>query len=421
MVDSLAAVALLLGLLFSAAARAENFEQYCNLQDFAAPARQTIVVLDDAILYAETGDQPDSRNAQWRRFLGSLVLSEQSAIEQVFQPRERVTVAVARRDGAGLRPVFAGCLPFYSADEKKRIRKSAGYTDSLHTFFGTGPVADADKAMRLLRIRFAAAMHDALQPALLSSSAAQRGSVDLGNNGFITSLKGSTLVNFSFGVPRIIFVSDMTRFLGGFPSDRAKARALALRKAQAADLNLKGAEVYIVGASANARAKDALEMFFLASHGELGGMVPSPALPQFAPAPVRVAYYQGLIQYPDNRFPIRLRLATDQNGTSVNSWVSVQTSKEQFSPLRGVLTCQPDRPCAFTGDDVFAQIWNVNRGVSNDPYFDQSLPFAGARTFGFSLNGTTVKGAISDTLLHFKGTKTSRLEFTASRQPNARF
>ncbi|HKO20808.1 MAG TPA: hypothetical protein VJU82_18180, partial [Acidobacteriaceae bacterium] len=204
-----AAGAVVLGLWLASPLRAENFEQYCNLADFAAPARQTIVVLDDALLYPETGDKPDKRNAQWRRFLGNLLLSDQSTMEQTFQPRERVTVAIARRDGAGLRPVFAGCLPFYSAEEKRKIKKSAGSMESVHEFFGTGPMADAKKAMDLYRIRFASALHDALQPALLSPTAAPRGGGDLGNNGFVTSLKGGTLVNFAYGIPRILIASDM--------------------------------------------------------------------------------------------------------------------------------------------------------------------------------------------------------------------
>jgi hypothetical protein len=412
--------ALLLGVCLVSPAKAENFEQYCSITDFASPVRQTIVVLDDALLYPEGGEQPDKRNVQWRHFLGNLVLSEQSTMEQTFLPRERVTVAIARRDGAGLRPVFAGCLPFYSADEKRKIKGSAGNMDSLHEFFGTGPIADAKKGMNLYRIRFASALRDALQPTLLSPPAAPRGGGDLGNNGFVNSLKGGSLVNFAYGIPRILLVSDMARFLGGFPADRPKARALALKKAQSADLNFRGAEIYVVGASANAVARDALEMFFLASHGELLSIGPVTAIPQFAPAPAHVACYQGLVQYPDNRFPIRLRLATDENGTSVNSWISVQTSREQFNPVHGVLTCPPNRSCLFTGDDVFAQAWNANRGTSNDPLFDQNLPFAGARSLKFSLTGSTINGSISDTLLHFKGVRASRLEFTASRQSNGR-
>lgn len=411
---------LLVALAVAFPAMAENFEQYCSVPDFTAPVRQTIVVLDDALLYPEAGDQTDKRNAQWRRFLGNLVLSEQSTMEQTFQPRERVTVAIARRDGAGLRPVFAGCLPFYSADEKKKVKQSAGSMDSVHEFFGTGPLADAKKAMNLYRIRFATALHDALQPVLLSPQSAPRGGGDLGNNGFVTSLKGGALVNFAYGIPRIVLVSDMTRLLGGFPADRAKARALALKKAQTADLNFRGAEIYVVGASANSVARDALEMFFLASHGELVSIGPVTAIPQFAPAPVHVACYQGLVQYPDNRFPLRLRFATDENGTAVNSWISMQVDREQFNPVHGVLTCPPNRGCLFTGDDVFAQVWNVNRGISSNPVFDQSLPFAGARSLKFSLTGSSIGGSISDSLLHFKGLHGSRLEFTAARQPNAR-
>jgi hypothetical protein len=420
MTRRLAAAALLIGLGVSGTARAESFDQYCNLQDFAVPQRQTIIVLDDALLYGEPNEQPDKRNDLWRRFLGNLVLSATASMAQNFQPRERVTVAIARRDGAGLKPVFAGCLPFYSDDEKKKIKQAAGRMNGLHEFFGWGPIRDADKAMDLYRIRFVAALHDALQPAFLSPSNTSRGGADLGSNGFIASLKGGALLNLAHGIPRVVLVSDMARFLGGFPADRAKARALALKKAAAADLNLRGAELYVVGASANRMAHDALEMFFLASHGELAGIGPVTASPQFAPAPARVACYQGLAQYPGDRYPIKLRLSTDDNGAAVNSWIAVQQTREQFSPVHGVLTCQPNQACIFTGDDVFAQVWNANRSASADPVFDQDMPFGGARTLKFSLGGNSIRGTISDTVLRFQGVRDAKLEFNASRQPKVR-
>ena len=400
-------------------ARAQDFDQYCGLQGFAQPVRQTLIVLDENQLYAETGDQPDQRNAQWRHSLGSLLLTDEGTLEQSFLPRERISVVIARRDGTGLRQAFTGCLPLYSADEKRKISQGAGRMQSVNTFFGMGPIADAKKDMDLFRIRFGDSIKAALQPAVLSAPNLSRYSGTLETNNFVSSLKQGALVNFSYGIPRIFIFSDMSRFLAGFPVDRSKARQVGLDAGRRADIDLKDAEVYVVGLSPNPVARDALQPFFLASHGELVGAGSS--IPSLAAPPAHVVFYQGLIRYPDNQFPIRIRLATDQNGTAVNSWLSVQTSREQYDPIHGVVTCQQNGNCMFTGDDVFAQVWNVSRTAGSDPSFDQALPFAGARTLTFVESGNTVAGAISDTLVRFQGVKGAKLEFSALRQPNARF
>jgi hypothetical protein len=402
-------------------AHADNFEQYCGLPDLSVPLRQTVILIDELHVYPEVGKQPDQRNLVWRKFLGNLLLSDENTLEQNFLPRERVTIALAKRDGTGVRTIFVGCLPFYSADEKKALAQSAGSMQYVNNFFGTGPLANVKRDIDLFRIRMGDAISAGLQPSMLSSANIPHSGGDLAANGFVTSLKQGALVNLTYGIPRFIIFSDMSRYLENFPSERTKVCALALEKAKNADLDFKNAEVYVVGLTGNAIARNALGMFFLASHGELISTGAATSMPTFQSPPSHVVYYQGLIQYPDNRFPIRIRLATDQNGTVVNSWLSVKTSKEQFSPIHGVVTCQSNGSCIFTGDDVFAQIWNVSRNAGTEPLFDPSLPFAGARSLNFVESGTTVTGSISDTLLHFQGLKDNKLEFDASRQANARF
>ncbi|HSZ75458.1 MAG TPA: hypothetical protein VK779_11610 [Rhizomicrobium sp.] len=414
-------IMVLLGLALPAVSQAQSFDQYCNLPGFPQPLRQTIIVLDESQIYPEAGSRPDQRNMSWRRFLGNLILSDQTALEQIFSPREHIAVVIARRDGAGTRLAFSACLPFYSEDEKKKIAQSAGNMQSMNTFFGTGPIADAKKDMDLFRIRFGDAIRSALQPTLLSPENAPRNGGDLASGGFINSLKQGALVNFSYGIPRIILVSDMSRLLADIPAERAKAKAAALKKAQDADLNFKDAEIYVAGISSSPIARDALEMFFLASHGELVSAGPATAIPTFISPPVHVMRYQGVIQYPDNQFPIRLRLATDQNGTVVNSWISVQATREQFVPIHGIVTCQNNGQCTFAGDDIFAQVWNVNRSQGSDPLFDQSIPFAGARSLSFTESGNGVRGFISDPQLRFQGVQGYKLQFNASRQLKAEF
>ena len=65
------------GLLFAVSgASAAEYEQYCNVEGFAAPVRQTLVVLDEQHVFPETGQMPEPRNAAWRRFVGNLLFVE---------------------------------------------------------------------------------------------------------------------------------------------------------------------------------------------------------------------------------------------------------------------------------------------------------------------------------------------------------
>jgi hypothetical protein len=419
-------IALAAALLFAgaSAARADNFDAYCNLPGFKSSLRQTIIVLDEHNVFAESNGQHEPRNDPWRHFIGNFLLTQvQGALEQNFAPREHITLLLARKDGSGLKAVFSGCIPFYSAAEKDRIERDAGAMRSIHSFFGTGPVATAAKDMDVFRIRLGDAVRAALDPAELSPGQPGQRDYDLVQSGLVTSLKQTGFVALGDGLPRIVIFSDMNRFFGWLPPDSAKARQAGLDRAHAAGVNFRDAEIYLVGISRNDNSaiRDALEMFFLGSHGELAGAVPASSLPNFSAAPFNLVRYQGLIQYPDNKFPIRIRLATDQNGTVVDSWFTIQASSEQYSPFHGVITCQDDGACTYSGDDVFAQVWNLNRSQGRDPVFDQSLPFAGARSLNFRSAGDSLKGNISDPVVRFEGVAGAKLEFSAVRQAKGLF
>jgi hypothetical protein len=400
---------------------AASYDDYCSVPGFAVPLRQTVLILDEHHVFAEDSDQVDPRNAPWRKFIGNLLLADEASIEQNLLPRERVTVLLARKDGAGIRTVFTGCMPFFSATEKSRIAKDKGVLQSVNTFFGTGPIASAKRSMSLFQSRLGDAVREALQPSMLSTTELDRTNSNLPASGFATSLKQGSAANPIYGLPRIILFSDLSRFLRSVPPDRARARQSGFKMADLTGLNFKGAEIYVVGMSGSAVSHDALEAFFLASHGELMSTGSANIVPAFVSAPIRVARYQGLIQYPDNQFPIRIRLAIDQNGSVTDSWISVQTSKEQFAPFHGVVTCDANGLCTFTGDDVFAQVWSINRAQGAEPTFDQSLPFAGARALSFHFDGNWIKGNISDTLVRFQGLKSYKLEFTAGRNNTSLF
>lgn len=400
------------------ASAAPNFDAACDLPELPAPVRQTLLILDEAQVVPETDQNNAPGNAAWRSFLGNLLPEDSAALERHFLPREHLSIVLARRDGAGLRTIFSGCVPFFSGEETRTVRQRAGAKRWVDSFFGLGPLADARKNMAMFRARLSGAVKNALQPSMLSPAGAGPDK-DLAANGLVRSLKQGNPVVPAYGIARIIIFSDMSRLLADFPADLVKVRELGLEKARAAELNLGGAEVYVSGMSGSPVARAALDMFFLASYGELVGASAASSLPAFAPAPVRLLYFQGTSDYPGVKYPLRLRLAVAQGGTVVNSWVSVKTSRDQFSPFHGLLTCHTATACSYTGDDVFAARWNARRSVSPEP--DGSLPFGGARGLHFELKGNTVTGSISDPQIIYKDMEKTGIRFVAIQQSGFEF
>ena len=400
-----------------------SFDSYCDLSGYVAPLRQSLIVLDESAVSPEPEGKATTVNMPWRKLIGRLLPDSDSALSQAFEARERVAVMIARKDGAGMKEVFTGCLPFYSAAEKKQLAARAGYMGSVETFFGTDPVTEARKALDAFRVRLGQSIREALMPSALSAARMGNQQVTLASNGFVTSLRqAGAFVNLGYGLPRIIIYSDMTRYFRDVPATVPEARKAGEQAGFDAGIDLKGAEVHVVGMSANPRSRDLLGMFFLAAHGELLSVGSPDMLPSFAAAPSSVARYQGLVRYPDNQFPIRIRLVTDTNGNVLSSWLSVQTSKEQFSPFHGVVTCEVDSSCAYAGDEVFAQVWSPQRGPGKEPELATTLPFGGARILSFKLEDSNrMIGSISDALIRFQGVEGYKLQFNAVRQPKALF
>lgn len=402
---------------------AGNFENECNLAGFAASLRQTVIVLDEHHVAGESGNTVSAANAPWRRLIGNLLFADDSVLEHNFAPRERVTIILTRKDGAGTRMVFTGCVPFFSASEKAQIARDSGINQAVSAFFGGGAVASAKKDLTLFHSRLGDSVREAVQAAMLSSDDLELHGGDLAQSGLATSLRQGALVNLAYGIPRVILYSDLSRFLRNAPAQREQARQAGFALAHLINIDFKGAEIYVVGMSGNFVSRDALDALFLASHGELISTGAASAVPQFLAAPIRVMRYQGVIEYPENRYPIRIRLATDRDGAVVDSWVSVQTGWEQFSPFHGAISADSSGSWRFTGDGVFAQVWNPGRANDGKPLFDVSLPFAGARILSLQMQqgGREIRGSISDTQIHFKGVSNYQLNFSAAPNGTGQF
>jgi hypothetical protein len=220
----------------------------------------------------------------------------------------------------------------------------------------------------------------------------------------------------------------MTRYFHEIPASVTEARKAGRQAGENTGIDLKGAEVYVLGVSGNAHTRDLLSLFFLAAHGELQSVGSADMVPRFTGAPHSVTRYQGLIHYPDNQFSIRIRIATDTDGSLQSSWLSVQASSEQFSPVHGQLSCGAEGSCVYTGDQVFAQIWNPEHGSVKEPNFNPSMPFGGVRYLSFKVENDRLTGKIFDPLVHYIGVadqgpdgKPGGLQFEAARQPKALF
>lgn len=409
-------------LMLSPAALASTFDIDCNRSDLVVPLRQTLIVLDENEVTPEPNAVALAANMAWRRFLGRLLLSDDNVLAQAFEPREHVTLLIARKDGTGTRTIFEGCVPFYSVAEMRQIKARGGVGADVGEFFGSGPVQDMKKDLEQFRLHLGQSVQDALLPDQLSPSGRGLPIRSLDDNSLIVSLNQGSIINPAYGVPRILFYSDMSRYLRGASGNTVgAARAAGEAAGFKANLDLGGAEVYLIGMSGSTLARDTLTMFFLASHGELMSSGPADVLPRFMPSPSHVARYQGFIVYPKMKFPIRVRIATDRNGTVVNSWLSVHADTELFAPIHGIVTCARDTPCIYTGDDLFAQVWNPDRDSSRNPRLQSDLPFGGARDLDMRFDGNGMRGSISDPQIQFTGLKDSKLEFTAARQINATF
>lgn len=158
----------------AAPAGAAEFEKYCAMAGFAAPLRQTAIIVDEQHIAPEQPKERLAENNGWRRFAGELLDMRRNGVARDFLPRERVTLLVARRDGGGLVRVFTGCLPFFSDEEKRENAKKSGSWKPLEDFFGAGLEAGLKKDAEGLQRALAAAFIEAARPE--QASPAARGS-----------------------------------------------------------------------------------------------------------------------------------------------------------------------------------------------------------------------------------------------------
>ncbi len=398
---------------FPAGAQVKTIDNFCTGEIGGPSLRQTFVVIDGGVATDDTPDGPSPDNTAWRRFAAQFFDARNPAIDQMMAPRERITIAVANSDGSGLTPLFTGCLPTVSKDEAAKLDQE---TSSMQTFFGSDWRSANEKAAEEFSRAATISLVQGLKKAKIGP---QQERAEFSHGGLIQSLNRAKAYSLSNGLPRLIIYSDLSGY--DLPvSDTATARAKGRSDAEAASLDLQRVEVnlFSTGKAVSEEAAEYLKAFFLTSKGRVetiagdGGSVGSNGVP------VKIAVYQGAISLGGNQYPVRMRLAQDQNGSVTMSWIEEQSDKTRFVPFSGILNCTEEDKCDFVGDRVFAQIWSDNPGPT--PTCEGWMPFAGLRDLSFSTNGDKLAGKISDATCVVTG-EDDGLKFELQRVPNASF
>jgi hypothetical protein len=405
------------------AAGPASFEKYCNAPGAPRALRQTLLIIDENEVQPNAAPgQLAAGNRKWTLWIGGLLGKPGDSKSSAFSPRERLTVLLAPRNGAEPRTVFTGCVPGFSADEVQAIAKGQGGIGSASSdFFGSGPVQTAAKDAD----RFRSLLGSAL--ARLGDSENQTKSAEGGDaletSSLLTSLRQKSLVDLSAGIPRIVIFSDMSRLSiegANIPEARSAGFALARR----APLDLKRAEVFVAGVAPDSRTAQVrafVDAFLLGSEGQLRGFGSGDiGLQQIAPQSVRV--YSGMIRYGSEDVPMRLRLATTNDGRIIDSWIAVRRDVETATPFEGeIVSDGRDGEIGRNDSKGLGQLWSTD--PDPEPEFGSDLAFGGLRGLELRVHPDgALDGRVMDPIVNkINGSAKAYIEFKLHLDEKSQF
>lgn len=383
-------------------------EQACPREREPRPLRQTVVVLDEAMVSGSA-----EANQLWKR----IVVEAADAREVgngTLGPRERLTLLVARRDGSEVVPLFVGCSPNLPAEEAARAR---GADSAMDRFLGN----DSESRQKKSRDVFAGGLARAL--AQVAARAEALAGTPAPPDAFLRALRNAgRLADPNHGLPRLVLVSPFQVAPKPAPATAQAAREQGFALAERSGLDLGRAEVYLAGAGLGEGA--ALEFARALLLGAKGWLVAarSDGMPRPSPAPTALRVYAGFIDYVDQRVPLQLRVAATPQGDLVNSWIETSfAARSAATPLNGKMLCRGES-CEVRGDGRFAQVWIAE--TQGEPADRGKLPFAGARNIALTLQGDAARGRISDPLVLFgsvRGGGREELRFEIQRADDSQF
>lgn len=421
----LSAIAALLAPNFAWALETVVSESACRVSDFSPPLRQTIVVLDQAVVETANGNEISDQNRRWITAIVTLAGVQEGQRGTVSAPRERITVLIALQDGADLVRVFTGCAPTFSADEIESLeRGNSGWMGELKVFIGKDPRSRIEAEQKAFR---ASLLGSLVQLTRLPGARRpnERNALQTDRQlagSFLEAMSPiSRTFDIAYGIPRIVVISPMDFApVKAFQEVKA-AREAGFEFATKLGGDLQRAEVYLtaISKSSGKFMREFAHAFFLGSKGRLVA-TSLETLPSLTDAPYELQVFSGFIDYGAVKAPMQLRLAIDRSGSLVNSWVEIALERPLATPMTGKAVCRQSDPmnCEVKGDGKeFSQSWVADVGAN--PKFDQDLPFSGLRFFEFSTSKQRLSGRVYDPIAVIKDKK--ELTFELSRTPDIKF
>jgi len=389
-----------------------KYENYCSVPDMLPALRQTFIVLDENLLVAtQTAADFASKNQRLRDAVLAFADPGSSLEQGRSAPRERITVLLAPIDGGTAKQIFTGCIPGLSTTDRAALANTQSATAK---FFAGG----SDEKFMEGADDFTAILVGALV------NAAQRRSREAAATQpkFFDSLRGFGTALRTESARRVVLVSNAVEVVVG--ANESEARAAAFLAAKTAGFDFGNADVLLIGDGGNNPLRVAyMDAWLVAQAGRLAGWSNDPSGLSYQPAPTKIERFMGTSRYPDGQELVtKVRLAYDDNGKLVDSWLILSDMREAAIPLTGQAICQQNNACDFRSDKGgFAQSWIAERG--SEPKFDENAPYAGLREWSMTVSGAKLQGEVFDSAVDRIGKNASSktIPFTATAQQKATF
>lgn len=381
---------------------------HCTSDERHGSLRQTVLIVDGAIIAKDGEDGPSTENQEWRRFASTFIDASSPLVSQLMGPRERVTIAIANADGSGLTPIFTGCVPLVSEEEAKLLDQE---TSALDEFFGRDWRSLNEKAATAFARAARLAMIRGTAEAIVGKPAR---TLAFAQGSLVASLGKSPGFDLSEGLVRYVILSNLGLYEMQ-KADMGTARANGFRDAENTSLRLGRSEMHFFADGGGAPSVAGyLDSFFLGSEAKLETLGSASSTLSSNKLPLRIAIYQGTADFPNiGKVPVRMRLAVDRNNGVVMSWVQEQRRQAQNVPFEGVMTCATASECVYSGDDVFAQAWTTQPG--GDPECAGGMPWGGMRNFHFEQSSDAIDGRVTDTLCVVRDHEETGIPFSLVR------
>jgi hypothetical protein len=354
-----------------------EFLKFCRAPG-AQPLRQTIAVVDEAVIRqpTENGSPPD--NTVWTRPVLEIADAWGDVATGVMLPGEKFTLYLARGDGSELALAFIGCSP--NVDDAERARLEENTSPALSFFLG-GVAAQLEKNRREFEDR----LEDAIATIVNNAGAREGETVP---SAILDALAhAGRLSNLSSGIPRVLVISTFSGVDEAMLTSDVVARKNGLAVGGELVADFQRAEVYVSGVSPARldKIKPFLEALFLRWRGLLVG-VRATGLPPLRPAPASVQVFGGSVDMMEIQAPVQIRIAYDSAGELVNSWIETTTGRSIATPISGRAICVQDGVCTVTGDgQLMGQAWNPD--PQDEPVFSPDFAWSGLRYIEIKTNG----------------------------------